>query len=134
MQFSRKLMAMAVVAVGVMVLPAAADDKLAAGTYKGTYTGGAGDGDFRLTLKADGKGGFTGDVAFTVMGEAVVGKITTLKVDGAKIEILYDFDLQGTKLQSVTAGTLSGKTLGGTYKTTAEGTTVDEGSWKTTAQ
>ena len=135
MRFSRKLMLPAVVAMVVMVLPAVAfEDKLAAGTYKGTYTGGNGGGDFHLTLKADGKGGLTADVGFTIDGAEVPGTITTLKVDGAKILLVYDFDLQGAKLQSAIEGTLSGKTLGGTYKTSADGSAVDEGSWKTTAQ
>jgi hypothetical protein len=111
-----------------------AQDKLVPGAYKGTYSGGAGGGDFHLALKADGKGGFNAEVGFTIMGEEVPGKITSLKVDGAKIEIVYDFDLQGMRLQSAATGTLSGKTLGGTYKTSADGAAVDEGTWKTTAQ
>jgi hypothetical protein len=139
MRFSRMLMSAAIVAMGVamcvMVSPAIAfEDKLAAGTYKGTYTGGAGGGNFHLTLKADGNGGLTADVGFTIDGAEVPGKITTLKIDGAKIQMAYDFDLQGAKLQSAIEGTLSGTTLGGTYKTTAEGALVDEGSWKTTVQ
>ncbi len=114
-------MAMAVMAIGVMALPAAADDKLAAGSYKGTYTGGGGSGDIHLTLKADGKGGLTAEVGFTIEGAEVAGAITTLKINGAKIQLVYDFDLQGAKLQSAIEGTLSGKTLGGTYKTSADG-------------
>ena len=119
-------------AIGLVDSPA--QDKIDGGTYKGTYAGGAGGGDFHLTLTADGKGGFSAEVGFTIMGEEVPGKITSLKIDGAKIEMVYDFDLQGTKLQSAASGTLSGKTLGGTYKTSAEGAAVDEGTWKTTAQ
>jgi hypothetical protein len=132
MRFLKLLILAAIVAIGLVDLPA--QDKLGAGTYKGTYTGGAGGGDFHLTLTADGKGGFSAEVGFTIMGEEVPGKITSLKIDPAKIEMVYDFDLQGTKLQSAASGTLSGKTLGGTYKTTAEGTAVDEGTWTTTAQ
>lgn len=148
----RRVRALTIVVLAAAVLPAVAfepvafepvafelvafelDDQVAAGTYKGAYSGGAGGGDFHLTLKADGKGGFSAEVGFTIMGEEVPGKITSLKIDGAKIEMVYDFDLQGTKLQSAASGTLSGKTLGGTYKTSAEGAAVDEGTWKTTAQ
>lgn len=130
---------MRLVKAGLAILVAAltlfAQDVLAPGTtYKGTYTGGAGNGDFHVTLKVDGKGGLTAEVGFTIMGEAVPGKITTLKVEGARIEMAYDFDLQGAKLTSSAVGTLKGKTLEGTYKTTAEGAAVDEGTWKTTAQ
>ena len=132
MRFLRVPALAAIAAIGVVGL--FAQDKLAAGAYKGTYSGGAGGGDFHLALKADGKGGFSAEVGFTIMGEEVPGKITSLKVDGAKIEIVYDFDLQGMRLQSAATGTLSGKTLGGTYKTSADGAAVDEGAWKTTAQ
>ena len=44
----------------------------------------------------------------------MTGKVTSSKVDGAKVEIVYDFDVQGTKLQTSTQGTLTGKTLSGT--------------------
>ncbi len=48
--------------------------------------------------------------------------------------MVYEFDLQGNKLQSAVKGTLQGKTLGGTYKTTAGDSQVDEGTWKTVSQ
>jgi hypothetical protein len=132
MRVLKFLVVVAILALAFVELPA--QDKIAAGTYKGTYTGGAGNGDFHMTLKADGKGGFTGEVGFTIMGEEVPGKFTLLKVDGAKIEMAYDFDLQGTKLSSAGEGTLKGKTLEGTYKTSADGAAVDQGTWKTTLQ
>ncbi len=111
-------------------------DTLGAGTYKGTWTGAASSGDFHLTLRPDGKGGLGADVGFTIEGQEVPCKVTLLKVDGASIAATYEFDLQGNKLQSAITGTLKGKSLEGTYKTTAAGTdsTVDEGSWKTSAQ
>lgn len=118
----------------ISVVSLGAQDKIGLGTYKGTYAGGAGGGDFHLTLKVDSKGGIAGDVGFTIMGEEVVGKITSLKLDGSKIEFAYDFDIQGTKLQSSGEGTAKGKALEGTYKTTADGAAVDQGTWKTTLQ
>jgi hypothetical protein len=128
-------LAKTVLMISVAALTLIAQDVLAPGTtYKGTYTGGGGNGDFHLTLKVDDKGGLTAVVGFTIMGQEVPGKITTLKVEGAKIEMAYDFDLEGTRLTSSIAGTLKGKTLEGTYKTTAEGAAVDEGTWKTIQQ
>jgi len=59
----------------ISVVSLGAQDKIGLGTYKGTYAGGAGGGDFHLTLKVDNKGGIAGDVGFTIMGEEVVGKI-----------------------------------------------------------
>jgi hypothetical protein len=122
------------VIAALMVVTLSAQDKLTAGVYKGAWTGGSGGGDFTVTLKADGKGGLTADLGFTVGGEAAVGKVSSFKVDGAKLDIVYDFDVQGMKLQTAAQGTLSGKTLSGTYKSTAEGAVVDEGTWKTSAQ
>ena len=48
--------------------------------------------------------------------------------------MIYEFDLQGNKLQSATHGTLQGKTLEGTYKTLAGEIAVDEGTWKAETQ
>ncbi len=111
-----------------------AQDKVAPGTYKGTWAGASAGGDFHMTLKADGKNGLAADIGFTMDGQEVPCKITSVKVDGPSITILYSFDLQGNQMQSMTHGTLKGKSLEGTYKTTAGDTPVDEGTWKTTAQ
>jgi hypothetical protein len=111
-----------------------AQDKLAAGTYKGTWAGASANGDFHLTLRADARGSLGADVGFTINGEEVPCKIISIKVDGANLAMTYEFDLQGNKLQSATQGTLKGKALEGTYKTMAGDTAVDEGTWKTTAQ
>ncbi len=111
-----------------------AQDSISPGTYKGTWTGSQSGGDFHLTLKSDGKGGLAAEVGFTLEGQEIPGKITSIKVDGASITLTYEFDLQGNKLQSLTEGKLKGKSLEGTYKTTAGDTPVDEGAWKTAAQ
>lgn len=124
------------IAVGLLLIASlsAAQDKIVPGTYKGTYSGMNGGGDFHLTLKDDGKGGYSADVGFTFAGEEVPGKITSLKIDGANLELVYDFDLQGMKLTTSNKGTLKGKTLEGTYETTADGMPVDQGTFTTTAQ
>ncbi len=100
------------------------------GAYKGTWSGGNGGGDFHLTVKSP----TNAEVGFTLEGQEVPCKITSLKIDGSSIEMVYEFDLQGNKLQSAVKGTLQGKTLGGTYKTTAGDSQVDEGTWKTVSQ
>jgi hypothetical protein len=73
-------------------------------------------------------------VSFTVSDQDVKTKITSLKVDGAKLEIVYEFDLQGTVLQSTINGELDGQTLKGKYQTkvVADGSAADEGEWKAT--
>ena len=107
-----------------------AADGIGAGDYKGSWAGANGGGDFHLSLTADGKGGLTGTVGFTINGTEIPGKFTTLKVSGSKIEMAYDFDLEGNKLTSAATGSLKGKFIEGTYKTTAGGQGVDTGTWK----
>ncbi|HWY48018.1 MAG TPA: hypothetical protein VNX70_11585 [Bryobacteraceae bacterium] len=106
------------------------------GTYKGSYSGSAGaSGDFVISLtKADG-GEWKSEVTFTLAGADVKTKITSLAIDGSKVKIVYEFDLQGTALESTVTGELNGATLAGDYhtKVVADGSAVDEGTWKTTA-
>ena len=109
-----------------------AQSAIPAGVYKGTWTGAQSGGDIHITL-SDGKDGKV-EVGFTLDGQEVPGKVISFKIDGTSLTLVYEFDLQGNKLQSSTQGTLKGKTLEGTYKTTAADTPVDEGTWKTTAQ
>jgi hypothetical protein len=107
-----------------------------AGTYKGTYSGSAGaSGDFVVSLTQAGNGDWKSEVTFTLGGADVKTKITSLTVDGAKVKIVYEFDLQGTALESTVAGELSGATLAGDYhtKVVADGSAVDEGTWKATS-
>ena len=106
-----------------------------AGTYKGTYSGSAGaSGDFVVSLTQAGNGDWKSEVTFTLGGADVKTKITSLAVDGSKVKIVYEFDLQGTALESTITGELNGATLAGDYhtKVMADGSAVDEGSWKAT--
>jgi hypothetical protein len=106
-----------------------------AGTYKGTYSGAAGaSGDFVVSLTQTGNE-WKSEVTFTLGGADVKTKITSLTVDGAKVKIVYEFDLQGTALESTVTGELSGATLAGDYhtKVVADGSAVDEGTWKATS-
>src|SRR3981081_1968143 len=99
-----------------------------AGTYKGTYSGSAGArGGFVVSLTQAENGEWKSEVTFTLGGQDVKTKITSLKVDGAKVKIVYEFDLQGTALESTIAGELSGGALSGDYhtKVVADGSAVD---------
>ena len=124
-------LAAAVLMLGALVL---AQDKLGAGSYKGTWTGAASAGDFHFILRADGQGKMAAEVGFTFNGEEIPCKLISLKVDGASLAMVYEFDLQGNKLQSAAQGMLKGTAIEGTYKTTAGDAPVDEGSWKAAAQ
>jgi hypothetical protein len=121
------LRAVAVLLIAAAIVPA--QSGIGPGTYKGTWTGAAGGGDFHLTVTAGGKG----EIGFSIDGAEVPSKMVSFKIEGANLTAVYEFDLQGNKLQSAIQGTLTGKTIEGTYKTTAPGSddAVDQGTWKT---
>jgi hypothetical protein len=105
-----------------------------AGTYKGSYSGGA-SGDISVTLKQADDGAWKSEVTFTYDGQDIKTKVTSVSVEGAKVKIVYDFDLDGNALESTITGELKGTILAGEYHTkSADGSAVDEGTWKGTAQ
>jgi hypothetical protein len=121
----------------VFALAAAWAEPVEAGTYKGTWQGSSGAaGDFRITLSRTSEGQWKSDVVFGFNGQDVKCKVSSVLVDGAKLKVVYGFDLQGNALESMIDGELSGRKLAGTYKTQVpgDGTTVDEGTWSTTAE
>lgn len=120
-------------AIGLAAGSMAAEDTLAAGIYKGQWSGTGASGDIQLTFHAKSEGGLTPEVGFTLGGQEVKCKITSFKADGAKFTMVYEFDAQGNPLQSAIEGTAKGKTIDGTYKTTAGDQAVDSGTFKVTA-
>lgn len=117
----------------VLSIASAAD---LSGTYKGTWTGGQANGDITVTFRSSEGGGTPkADVSFTIAGQDVKCNVTSVKVDGSKVELVYEFDLGDTKLQSTVSGQVTGKSMEGSYKTKslADGSAVDEGTWKATA-
>src|ERR1700722_12592840 len=112
----------------------AGQDVLVQGTYKGQWSGAGGSGDIHMTFRDAGDGKLTPEVGFTLSGEDVVCKVLSFKADAAGFSIVYEFDAQGTPLQSAIEGKVNGKTIEGVYKTTAAGDqAVDSGTWKATA-
>jgi len=100
------------------------------GRYTGEWTGGAAAGDLRLTLSRAGEE-WKCEAVFTLGGQEVPTTMKRVKVDGDKVEVEYEFDLQGNKLKSTLTGQLDGQTLSGKYHTVDNGGgAVDEGSWK----
>jgi hypothetical protein len=108
----------------------AGQDGLAVGTYKGQWTGASASGDIHVTFRDGGDGKLTPEVGFTLGGQDVTCKILSFKVDGAKFTMVYEFDAQGNMLQSALEATVKGKTIEGTYKTTAGDQAIDSGTWK----
>ncbi len=110
-----------------------AQDGLVQATYKGQWTGAGASGDIHVTFRDGGDGKLTPEVGFTLGGADVTCKLLSFKMDGpSKFTMVYEFDAQGTMLQSATEAVVKGKTIEGTYKTTAGDQAVDSGTWKAT--
>jgi hypothetical protein len=124
-----------ILALLTMALALAADP-LAGGKYTGKWEGtSGGSGDFRMTLTPADGGKWGVDVNFTLGGQEVKCTVKSIAVTDSKLRVVYTFDLQGNILESTVEGELTGKKLGGKYKTraTADGSAVDEGTWETSA-
>ncbi len=89
-----------------------------AGKYTGKWTGSSANGGFTVALAGAGSE-WKADVAFTIAETEVKTKVTMVKVDGAKVEVQYEFDLGGNLLQSTIRGELSGDRIAGKYTTVA---------------
>jgi hypothetical protein len=123
---TRWLASLAVLSAAILLR---GQDAIGAGTYKGEWHGASGGGEIHLTFRADGKP----EAGFTLDSQEVACKVLSFKPDGAKFKLVYEFDLQGNVLQSAIEGTVKGKTIEGTYKTTAGDQDVDAGTWKASA-
>ncbi len=112
-------------------LVARAEEDLA-GIYSGEWSGASGAaGKIRIELeKADGE--WKCVVTFTLGADEVKTSMKACKVAGAKLEARYQFELQGTALESTIKGERKERTLEGGYHTVAvpAGGEVDNGSWK----
>ncbi len=100
-----------------------------AGTYKGKWNGASTGGDFTLQLEKAGAA-WKATVQFTLADNPIPTTVKTLKLDGKRLEIAYEFDLGGNKLLSQLEGELTGGALTGKYKTKAlaDGSPLDEGT------
>jgi len=105
------------------------------GIYNGEYNGASGGGGkIHIEIQKTSAGEWKCSVSFTIQEQDVPTKMKTVKVEGAKVELRYEFELPGYKLESVLNGELKGRVLEGKYQTTAaDGTPVSEGTWKATS-
>jgi len=117
--------------LSMLVLGGLAEDTIR-GDFAGTWSGSSGaGGKFRLSVaEQDGKTKCT--VSFDYAGEEVKTNVTLCKTDGAKIEVQYDYDFSGNRLQSTIHGERKGAGMEGTYHAIAlaNGAAVDDGDWK----
>jgi hypothetical protein len=103
-----------------------------AGKYSGTWTGATSDGGIKIELLKPASGDWDANVSFTMGGQEVKCKTASVKVDGSKVELVYDFNLGADiQLRSTVTGTINGEKMEGAYTTrSGDGNTVDQGTWK----
>lgn len=119
-----------------MVAAAPAGAQSPAGRYKGDWQGTAAGGGITLALEAAAEGKWSCQVSFTLGDQEVKTKVTYVRVEGGKMEARYEFDLGGARLESTITGELRGGRIEGGYRTKAlaDGSPVDEGTWKATRE
>ena len=103
---------------------------LTVGNYVGTWTNGGEGGELRLTLKQDGAN-WTASASFSFQGEQISTQVRSVTVEGAKIQLTLDWDMQETPGHSRMTGASTGDTIQGSYesKTPSETST---GTWTVT--
>jgi hypothetical protein len=104
-----------------------------AGKYTGTWTGATSDGTIKIALApAAAQGEWSAEVSFTLGDQDVKCKTVAVKVDGEKLDLVYDFNLSGLQATSTVTGQFDGTKLEGQYSTkSAGGASVDQGTFKT---
>jgi hypothetical protein len=104
-----------------------------AGKYSGTWTGTQSDGTIKIALAQAAKGDWTADVSFTLGEQDVKCKTVSIKVEGDRLDLAYEFNVGGLQATSTVVGKFDSGKLEGTYTTkSAEGAAVDQGTFKTT--
>lgn len=103
-----------------------------AGEFAGEWMGENGvGGKLKLALKAGKDAAWAMEASFTFDGTVIPTTIKSVKVEGAKLETEFAWDVQGTSASSKLKGELKGEVIEGTYEsTTTEG--AGKGTWKVT--
>ena len=129
-RISRLLAAMVLLSAAAM-----AADPITAGKYTGKWQGESGaGGEFVLTLTRAGAS-WKADVSFTMADQNVPCNVSALSVDGAKVHVVYTFELLGARLESTIDGERAGAKLSGKYRTRSveDSAAVDQGAWEASA-
>jgi hypothetical protein len=103
-----------------------------AGKFKGSWKGSdQNSGELRLSLTRDGEDKWTAEASFTFEGNTIPTRMKTARVDGTKIELLFEWDADGNVAHSKTTGELKGDKLEGDY-VTGGGAGEKRGTWTVT--
>lgn len=103
-----------------------------AGKYTGEWKGKEdSSGALRITFKQDDAGAWAAEAAFTFEGNEVPVKTKSLKVEGEKVEVVFEWQIQGTNGQSKLTGELKGNKLEGKYDSNVA-EAASSGTWSVT--
>lgn len=120
------------IALGLIVLALAipAADTIHSGDYQGQWNGAYGTGNLSMKLEREGKAGYRAEVTMTVDPDEVDCTVESLKVDGAKVEMVLEYGGRYPMEMTLT-GTLKGTAIEGKFQTRQPGTEAvdDEGTW-----
>src|SRR5579864_1954473 len=114
----------------VLLTAAIAADRDLAGKHAGEWKGASGGGAIRFTLETGADGVWKCDLSFALGDADVKTTMREVKVKDSKVELTYDFDVQGITARSHVTGEWNGTSFSGTYQTTLpDGSTLDSGTW-----
>lgn len=96
------------------------------GKYAGTWQSGDGaaGGKLKVAVKAEGDK-WTAEASFTYQDAEIPTKLKSMKVEGAKVELVFEWAVDGNTNASTMRGELTGDKLQGTYESLDGG----RGSW-----
>jgi hypothetical protein len=100
------------------------------GKYAGEWKGQEeSTGALKLSFKQDAAGAWTAEAAFTFDGAEIPAKTKSVKIEGAKVELVFEWNVQGTSGRSSLKGELKGDTIEGKYDSNVA-EAASSGSWK----
>ena len=124
----RRLMALA----ALVALTGVCADRDLAGKYTGEWKSASGAGGaYQMTLAANREDGkWLCEASFTYEGSQVKTQTHEILLKDSKLDVSYDFELQGAGLRTRMTGEWNGNAFAGKYETSLiGGDGVDSGTW-----
>jgi major membrane immunogen (membrane-anchored lipoprotein) len=116
----------------LLVLAGYCADRDLAGRYAGEWkSDSSGNGGaYRMTLDAAPDGSWKCEAGFSLDGADIKTTTHEIKLQDSKLDVSYDFEIQGVSLRSHMMGEWSGSVFKGRYETAIiGGDGVDAGTW-----
>ena len=119
----------------LLVLSAFSADRDLAGRYAGEWksSSSGNGGAFRMTLEPAADGSWKCEASFFLDGAEIKTTTHQIKLQDSKLDVSYDFEIQGAALRSHMTAEWSGGVFTGRYETALiAGDSVDAGTWTAT--